>query len=177
MKKTPLHIAKPLPDEYPDWFTEEIGLVHYDDLLGGLEDSFEKTLAFLRSLPAEKLLYRYQPEKWTIKEVWQHVMDVERVQAYRAMRYARNDTTVLQRFDQNMYALESKANERDWDDILEEYAALRRCSILLFNTFDEETVMRRGTAGRSHLTVRAVGYLILGHEIHHAKIIRERYLT
>jgi hypothetical protein len=170
-------ITKPLPDEYPEWFAEEIALAPYDDLLGGLQDSFEKTLAFLRSLPAEKRLFRYQPEKWTIQEVWQHVIDVERVQGYRAMRYARNDTTVLNRFDQNMYAQESHANERDWEDMLEEYGALRRCSILLFKTFNEEMLMRRGTAGRSQVTVRAVGYLILGHEVHHAKIIRERYLT
>lgn len=169
-------IARPLPDEYPEWFAAEIEPVHYDELLDGLEDSFAKTLAFLRSLPAEKLLFRYQPEKWTIKEMWQHVIDVERVQAYRAMRYARNDQTVLHGFNENAYAQESKANQRDWDDILEEYSAVRRCSVLLFNTFDEEMMMRRGTAGRSQLTVRAVGYLILGHELHHTKIIEERYL-
>lgn len=173
---TDLRITKPLPDEYPEWFADEIALAPYDDLLAGLQDSFEKTLAFLRSLPAEKLLYRYHPEKWTIHEVWQHVIDVERVQAYRAMRYARRDTTVLHRFDQNMYAQESRANERDWEDILEEYGAVRRCSLLLFKSFDAETFMLRGTAGRSQVSVRTVGYIILGHEAHHAKIIRERYL-
>jgi hypothetical protein len=170
-------ITRPERDEYPDWFVEEIGLVPYDELLSGLEDSIEKTLLFLRSLPAEKLLYRYQPEKWSIKEMWQHVIDVERVLSYRAMRFARNDETVLHKFDQNKYVEMSNANERDWETMLEEHRAVRKSSLLLFRSFDTEMLMRWGTAGRSHLTVRSVGFLILGHETHHVKLIRERYLT
>ena len=168
--------AKPLPDEYPEWFVAEIDPVPYPELLSGLEESFHKTLAFLQSIPSDKLLYRYQPEKWTIQEVWQHVIDVERVLCYRALRYARQDTTVLHRFDEKEYAQHSKANLRNWDDLLEEYSVLRHSTRLLFKSFDAEMAMSWGTAGRSHLTVRSVGYLVLGHEMHHAGIIRERYL-
>jgi hypothetical protein len=177
MKKHAPRIAPPSPDEYPEWFAEEIELVHYHDLLEGLEESFNVTHAFLRELPEEKRLYRYQPDKWTIKEMWQHVIDVERVKAYRALRYARGDKTVLHGFDQNAYARESHANQRDWSEILEEYGAVRRSSSLFFHSLHEEAFMRRGTAGRSELTVRAVGYLILGHELHHVKIIKQRYLA
>lgn len=176
MQNPHLIITRPLPDEYPQWFAEEIELVHYNDLIGGLQDSFEHTFAFLREVPEEKLLYRYQPEKWTVKEIWQHVIDVERVKAYRAMRYARGDKTVLQGFDHNSYTVESDANRRNWQDILGEYSALRRATLLFFQSLGAEDFMKRGTAGRSELTVRAVGYLILGHEIHHRGVIRERYL-
>ncbi|MBX2889454.1 MAG: DinB family protein [Saprospiraceae bacterium] len=175
-ERTP-SISRPQRDEYPEWYAEEIERVPHDNLLTGLEDSFQQTIIFLRGLNAEKLLYRYQPEKWTIKEIWQHVIDTERVLSYRAMRFARGDKTVLQGFDQNKYAEVSKANARDWEDILREYSAVRESSLMLFRSFDEEMWMRRGTAGRSEASVRAVGFLILGHETHHVKIIRERYLN
>ncbi len=168
--------SKPSPDEYPVRFGPEIELVAYDELLFGLEDSFQKTTAFLRDLPAEKLLFRYLPEKWTIQEVWQHVLDVERVLSYRALRYARRDETVLHGFDENLYTDSSRANVRAWASILEEYTAVRASTLQLFKSFDAEMALRRGTAGKSEMTVRAVGFLILGHEIHHVGTIRERYL-
>lgn len=176
MSKGSLTITKPERAEYPEWYAAEIELVHYTDLLSGMEDSFQQTIAFLRTLPADKLLYRYQPEKWTIKEMWQHVIDTERVLSYRAMRFARHDATVLHGFDQNQYALESKANDRDWDDLLQEYSAVRVSSLALFKSFSAEMFMYRGTAGKSEATVRAVGFLIIGHETHHTKTICERYL-
>jgi hypothetical protein len=176
MQKRSLPVTRPERDEYPDWYAAEIELVQYDDLLGGMEDSFQKTLAFLHKLPEEKRLFRYQPEKWTIQEMWQHVIDTERVLSYRAMRFSRGDTTVLQGFDQNMYAEASNANDRDWDEMLQEYSAVRISSLHLFRSFDSEMFMLRGTAGRSHVTVRAVGFLIIGHETHHIQTIRERYL-
>lgn len=176
MQKHFLSVAKPGRDEYPEWYAGEIELVQYTELIGGLEDSFQQTISLLRALPSDKLLFRYQPEKWTIKEMWQHVIDVERVLSYRAMRFARRDETVLHGFDQNKYALESRANGRDWDDMLEEYNAVRISSLMLFKSLDAEMFMYRGTAGRSEVTVRAVGFLILGHETHHVQSIRERYL-
>lgn len=169
-------LSKPQPNEYPEWFAAEIEPVPYPELLDGLEHSFQETLAFLRTIPADKLLFRYQPEKWTILEVWQHVIDVERVLCYRALRYARQDTTVLSKFDEKAFAANSKANLRNWENLLEEYSTVRLSSQWLFRSFDREMAMLRGTAGRSELTVRAVGYLILGHEMHHVGIIQERYL-
>jgi len=177
MSRNILAIGRPERGEYPEWYAAEIELVPYSELLNGLEDSFQKTSAFLRELPSDKLLFRYQPEKWTIQEMWQHVIDTERVLSYRAMRFSRGDTTVLQGFDQNKYAEMSQANERDWADILQEYSAVRVSSLMLFRSLNEEMLLRRGTAGRSEASVRALGFLILGHETHHLKVIRERYLS
>lgn len=172
-----LTIGRPERNEYPEWYAEEIELVPYPELFSGMEDSFQKTSAFLRDLPSEKLLFRYQPEKWTIKEMWQHVIDTERVLSYRAMRFSRGDATVLHGFDQNKYAEISRANERNWADILQEYSAVRVSSLMLFRSFNEEMLLRRGMAGRSEASVRALGFLILGHETHHLRVIRERYLS
>lgn len=177
MSRNILAIGRPERDEYPEWYAAEIELVPYAELLGGLEDSFQKTSAFLRDLPSNKLMFRYQPEKWTIREMWQHVIDTERVLSYRAMRFSRGDATVLHGFDQNKYAEMSQANERDWADILQEYSAVRVSSLMLFRSFSEEMLLRRGTAGRSEASVRALGFLILGHETHHMKVIHERYLS
>ncbi len=100
----------------------------------------------------------------------------ERVKTCRAMRYARGDKTVLHGFDQNAYAKESNANRRHRQDILDEYSALRRATLLFFQSLEANDFMRRGTAGRSEPTARAAGYLVLGHEIHHRGVFSERYL-
>lgn len=173
---THLIITKPNSDEYPEWFAGEIEMVYYNDLIAGLEDSFKQTYPFLEKLTLEDLEYRYAPGKWTIKQIWQHVIDVERVLSYRALRYARQDTTVLMGFDENKYAEVSNADARNFNDILFEYAIVRKSTIALLNSFTEEMFMYRGTAGKSTMTVRSVGYLMLGHEIHHVNTIKERYL-
>ncbi len=171
-----LVIAKPSPGEYPEWFAGEIERVHYNNLLTGLDTSFHQTLALLQKLSAEDLSYRYAHGKWSIKEMWQHIVDVERVLCYRALRYARKDQTILSGFDENRYAAVSNADSRDFKEILEEYAAVRYATIALFKSFTAAMFLFRGTAGRSEMTVRSVGYLILGHEIHHVQTIKTKYL-
>lgn len=170
-------ISKPLPDEYPEWFAAEIQLVHYTDLINGFKDSFLSTIAFLRKLTQPDLEYRYAPGKWSIKQMWQHVIDVERVLTYRALRYARKDQTILNAFDENKFATASNADYRDFNHILREYTSVRDSTIEFFLSLTEAMLLYRGTAGKSNMTVRAMGYLILGHEIHHAQIIKERYLN
>lgn len=172
----PFIITRPEPSEYPEWAAAELDPIPYNDLIGGLQASYESTLNVIRELPETKLLYRYAPGKWTIKEMWQHIIDTERVLAYRAMRYARKDATMLSGFDANKYAEVSGANERPWTEILKEYAAVRGASIELFKGFREEVFLYRGQAGRTVMTVRSVGYLIIGHEMHHTGLIKARYL-
>lgn len=176
MNNHPL-ITKPSSDEYPEWFAAEIELVHYNDLLTGLQESSNRTLSFLHSLTEEDLVFRYAPGKWSIKQIWQHIIDVERVLSYRALRYARKDETVLSGFDENKYAVVSNADYRNFKDIIREYAVVRDATLELFRSFTEAMFFHRGTAGKSNMTVRSVGYLILGHEIHHVNTIRERYLN
>ena len=172
-----LIITKPTSDEYPEWFAAEIELVHYNDLIAGLQDSLSKTLTFLHKLTDQDLQYRYAPGKWSIKQMWQHIIDVERVLTYRALRFARKDETILTAFDESKYANVSNADQRNFKDIIREYAVVRDATLELFRSFTDAMILHRGTAGRSNMTVRSVGYLVLGHEIHHVRIIRERYLN
>ena len=171
-----LIISKPSTDEYPAWFAGEIEPVYYNDLIGGLDESFELTLPFLEKLTKEDLVYRYAPGKWSIKQMWQHVIDVERVLSYRALRYARQDPTILSGFDEKKYAETSNADARDFNAILFEYTVVKKSTIELFKSFTKEMFMYTGTTGKSNMTVRSLGYLILGHEIHHVHVIKERYL-
>jgi uncharacterized damage-inducible protein DinB len=127
-------------------------------------------------LAADALTYRYAEGKWSIKQVWQHVMDVERIFQYRALRYARQDKTILSGFNQNEYNEVSHADGREWADMLREYRAVRTASIELFRSFTEDMFSHIGQAGKSPMTVRSVGYLVIGHEVHHLNIIGERYL-
>lgn len=172
-----MKINHPEKEEYPERFHEEIRLVLYPDLISGLEESFQSISLFLKNIPEDKLLFRYADGKWTIKEIWQHVMDTERILAYRALCYSRKETKALPGFDENIYALNSKANSRNWEEILEEYSRIRSATISLFKSFDEEMLSQIGFAGTTtRISTKAVGFLLLGHEIHHARTIRERYL-
>jgi uncharacterized damage-inducible protein DinB len=146
-------------------------------LKDGLNISGELTISFLKSISKEKLDYRYAEGKWTIKEIVQHLMDAERVFAYRALRIAREDKTPLPGFEQDDYILPSQANSRTMEDILNEYNAIRSSTVALFDTFSNKMLMALGTASNSSVSVRAIGFIIMGHEIHHCEVIKERYLN
>jgi len=154
-----------------------IGLVPDDGLLlKHLQDNFIAIRELILSLPEEKLHYRYAKDKWTIKEILVHIIDDERIYAYRALRFARNDKTELPGFEQNDYALNSGANDRSVQNILEEYEAVRHATIALFNGLPEDSFLRMGTANKNKVTVRALAYHIAGHELHHINIIKKKYL-
>ena len=173
MKKIP----KPKTDEYPPYAAMYIDLLPDDGLvLTHLEENFRYVKEFILSLPAEKMLYRYAPGKWTIKEILVHIVDDERIYAYRALRFARNDKTELPGFEQDDFALSSNANERDLQNIFEEYESVRKATIALFNGLNEEVLTREGTADGNKATVRALAYHIAGHELHHINIVKEKYL-
>ena len=169
-------VAKPDPSEYPAWAQAEIALVEHTDLVSVLEECRNDSMAVLKGLDEAALRYRYAEGKWTIREIWQHIIDTERVLSYRAMRYSRGDQTVLSGFDAQKYTVASKPDERDWKAMLEEYAAVRTATICLFRSFDADMALLKGIAGRSEMTARAAGYLIAGHDRHHLNTIRTRYL-
>jgi uncharacterized damage-inducible protein DinB len=172
-------IKKPLPDEYPAYSSIYMDLVADDDrVLEHLRQMSFTIKEFIYSLPEEKLVYRYAPGKWTIKEILVHLIDDERIFAYRALRHARNDKTELPGFEQDDYAIFSGANERSIESIFEEYEAVRNSTIALFNGLPEESLMRRGNlvGNISERTVRAFAYHIAGHEAWHFKGMRERYV-
>jgi uncharacterized damage-inducible protein DinB len=146
-------------------------------LLTHLSDNFENTETLVRSLSAEQLLFRYAENKWSVKEVLVHIVDDERIYAYRALRFARNDKTELPGFDQDPFALYSGADQRPIESIMEEYEAVRMATIALYESFTDEALLRKGIANKSEATVRALGYHIAGHELHHINLIRNVYLA
>jgi uncharacterized damage-inducible protein DinB len=170
-------IEKPKPGEYPDYANMYMKLVPDDGLLlKHLEDNFEAVNMLIRSLASEKLLHRYASDTWTIKETLVHIIDDERIYSYRALCFARNDKTALPGFEQDDYVTFSNANARSIDNILHEYETVRQSTIALYDGFDDAALLRAGVANNNTTTVRALGYHIAGHELHHVNIIKERYL-
>ncbi|MGB5819989.1 MAG: DinB family protein [Saonia sp.] len=170
-------ITFPSHTEYPDYAQMYMDLVKTDGtLLDQLRTNLEKTIKLISTLSEEEINYRYAADKWTIKEVLVHIIDDERIYAYRAMAFARNDKTVLPGFDQNDYTMFAASSSRTLKNILTEYKAVRMATIALFDGFSEKALMRIGTADGKMASVRALGYHIAGHELHHIKIIKERYL-
>ena len=165
-----------LPTEYLPFYGTYIDKAVTLDLIPGLENSFKNTLNFFKSIPENKLEFSYADGKWTVKEIIQHLIDAERVFAYRALRFARQDKTPLPGFDENEYAVASDANNRTIEDLIEEYISLRQATIAMFKSFSDDVLMQIGIASQGETSVRAVGFIIIGHETHHCAIIRERYL-
>lgn len=146
-------------------------------LVEELEISVHNFIRFVQDIPMDRHDYRYAEGKWTIKEIIQHVMDAERVFSYRALRFARNDSTELPGYDENAYADNSHANERHLQSLLTEFSALRHANMAMFKSFTEEDLLRKGVASGFTVSVRALGFLLIGHQNHHMKIFRERYLN
>lgn len=170
-------IEKPDEGEYAPYTIIYIGLLPDDGLvLKYLKENLEATKDFILSLPEARLSFRYAEGKWTIKEILAHIIDDERIYAYRALRFARNDKTELPGFEQDAYALYSGANERSLKDLLNELTTVRQATRSLFEGLDSAALMRAGVADGKIMSVRAAAYHIAGHEMRHINIIRERYL-
>jgi uncharacterized damage-inducible protein DinB len=171
-------IEKPAEGEYAPYAIQYIGLLPDDGrVLDHLRDNFQRTRDFVLSLPEEKLMHRYAEGKWTIKEILLHISDDERIYAYRALRFARNDATELPGFEQDDYTAASNANERSLESLLRELETVREATITLFDGLDDAALTRSGTANGSVMSVRAAAYHIAGHELHHVNLIQERYLA
>ena len=145
-------------------------------IIENLEDSLEKLLQLLKNLPKEKQLYNYAEDKWTIKELIQHIIDCERVFAYRTLCFARKDKTHLPGFEQDDYMANYDSNSRIFEDLINEFVFVRNSTILMFKSFDAEILKSLGIASGYSQSVRALGYIIAGHQLHHTNIIKERYL-
>ena len=152
------------------------------DLVGGenvifaLGGQIDRTIPTLRALSEEASFKRYAPGKWTLKEVLGHMIDTERIFAYRALRIARNDKTELPSFDQDKFVAAANFDSRSWTDLHSEFELLRRVNILMFRGFDKQAWELRGNAGGNELSARAAAFIIAGHELAHMQIIREKYL-
>ena len=171
-------ISKPLAGEYAPYAIMYIELVPDDGLvLQHLHDNLQMLKELIGALPEEKLSIPCAQGEWTIKEILVHVIDTERIFAYRALRFARNDTTALAGFEQDEYVACAGANERNREDILAELTAVRTATLVLANSFTEEALTRSGLASGHTLSVRSALYQIAGHELHHLKSIQENYVS
>ncbi len=171
-----MNVKDLLSSEYSPYFQPYINNVADKPLLQCLEEGKLATESFFKSIPADKQEFRYEEGKWTPKEILLHLSDSERMFCYRAMSFARTENANLPGYDENEFAANSKANNRSLEDLISEYTTVRAASISLFKSFSDKTLLQQGRADNNLLSVRAAGFLICGHEIHHRNIITERYL-
>ena len=162
-------------EQMPQFFDRYINLAEDLDIVEALEKySTIETLVDQRKL--EELGDQiYAPGKWTVKDIVQHITDNERIQAYRAMRFSRNDKSTLPGYDENLLADNAHASARSLNELLAEFAAVRRSNILLYRSFTDDMQRRTGICFNTCISVLALGFVLVGHQIHHCNIIRERY--
>ncbi|HMD16775.1 MAG TPA: DinB family protein [Terriglobales bacterium] len=174
-------LLRPQPGEYAPYYDRYISLVHTNDahsndILAAFEDQRRQTLLLLSGRTEADGDLRYAPDKWTLKEVLGHINDTERIMSYRALRIARGDQTPIEGFEQDDYVRNGPFAQLALPDLIEDYIAVRRATISLFRNLDEPAWTRRGVANKNEITVRALAYIIAGHELHHRRIIEEKYL-
>lgn len=165
-----------IESDYPAYFSHYINLVENNDVVIAMQSNLKEFVAFLENIPEEKHNFKYQENKWTIKDVVRHIIDTERIFAYRALRFARFDTTELHGFDENNFAASLNTTAIKMEDLLEEFILVRKSTIKLFESFTLEMLSNKGFASGKQMSVLAAGFVISGHTIHHTNIIKERYL-
>lgn len=169
--------AKPAPDECAPYYRLYVDQVPEADVIAILNDQIAARAHILAHLSDEKARFRYAPNKWSIKEIIGHLADAERIFAYRALRIARADTTPLPGFEQDDYIAAANFDRRALPELLAELDTVRHASLSLFRSMTDEELMRQGTASDKPFVVRAIPFIIAGHEIHHTRVLRERYLS
>ncbi|MCU0436910.1 MAG: DinB family protein [Raineya sp.] len=168
---------KPLVGEYPPYAEMYLQHVNNENILVLLQERIETVKQIYNQIDEQKANFRYAPEKWSIKEVLLHVVDTERIFAYRAISIARGDTRALMGFDQDVFVQHSYADERTLSSIVEEFELVRNSNISLFKNLNSNVLTTKGNANGYDVTPRAIAFMLAGHEIHHTKIILERYLA
>jgi uncharacterized damage-inducible protein DinB len=159
------------------WYHNYIGQIPEADISAAFSNNDYNLTSYFHNIPEEKHDYRYAEGKWTIREMLQHIIDAERIFVYRALRFARKDSIPLPGFDENMYADNSKASSRKWDDLVKEFDLTRQSSTLFFLSLDEEQLDQNGISSGSPIYVKALGYITLGHAMHHKNILNQRYMN
>jgi len=169
-------MERPQTGEYNEYYDRYISLVSESDLTGVLASQPTELQDIFTPLSETDALFAYEPAKWTMKEVVGHIIDCERIFAYRALRISRGDATPIEGFEQDDYIAYGRANERATADLLEEFKLLRRANLLMFNHMNNDDLLRTGTANGDTISVRAIAFIMAGHVRHHSNILRERYL-
>ncbi len=172
-----LKIARPEPGEYAPFYERYISLVSGNDILATLDAQRRQTLILLSGRDESDGDVRYAPDKWTAKEVLGHVCDTERIFAYRALRISRGDRTPIEGFEQDDYVRNGPFAHHPLAEVIEDYIAVRRATITLLRNLEETAWMRRGIANKNEVSVRAIAYTMAGHELHHRRILEEKYFA
>ena len=170
-----LSISRPEPGEYAPYYDRYISLVSGADILNTLDAQRRQMLLLLSGRDDSDGNFRYAPDKWSAKEVLGHVCDTERIFAYRALRISRGDRTPMEGFEQDDYVLNGPFNLRPLAEWIEDYIAVRRATLTLLRNLDEPAWLRRGIANKNEVSVRAIAYTVAGHELHHRRILEEKY--
>ncbi len=168
---------KPEPDEYAPYYEKYVSLISEDDILATVEKQPLEIEALLSARKEADGDLRYAPGKWSVKEVLGHVIDTERIFSYRALRIARNDRTPMEGFEQDDYVKYGPFGQCSLAALVEEFKSVRLATVSLFRGLDEAAWMRRGVANKNEVSVRAIAYIIAGHELHHKKILQEKYFA
>lgn len=169
-------MSRPKKEDFGAFYEGYISKVDANDLQEAVRKYAQDLVDFYVKLPEEKANYQYAPEKWSLKDLLQHVIDTERIMQYRLLRIARNDKTPLPGFEENDFAISANANARSFSSLKDEFTALRKSTDLLIQSLSNEQLSLAGTASGTNTTANAIGYIIFGHLMHHKKIIEERYL-
>jgi uncharacterized damage-inducible protein DinB len=167
--------SRPDASEYAPFYHGYVMSVPEGDVLALIRSAGRELVETLRRIPEERGGHRYGPDKWTIREVIGHLIDAERIFTYRALRFARNDRTLLPGFDENEYVKTAGSDERTIAELTRELEAVRESTSLMFESLPDDAWMRRGNANGKEMSVRAVAYVVVGHPTHHLRILRERY--
>jgi uncharacterized damage-inducible protein DinB len=168
--------TRPAASEYLPYYERYIGLVPEGDVVSTLVSQMIETQSLLRALPASVATYRYAPEKWSVNELVGHMIDSERIFTSRALRFARNDPAPMPSFDQDDYVRNATFDSYPLADLASELEAVRQATIFLFRHMDEQAWSRKGVANNAEVSVRALAYIVAGHELHHREILSARYL-
>lgn len=170
-------MTKPQETEYAAYYGKYVSLVPDGNIVDTLTTQLSETLAAWQAVPADKAEHRYAPGKWSTKEMMVHVIDTERVMAYRALRIARGDKTPLPGFDQDVFMANTECSARSIADLADEFEAVRKSSLHLFRHLTDAAWQQVGTASDNPISARALAYIIAGHELYHQEILRDRYLA
>jgi len=170
-----MNLSRPEKGEYSEHYEKYVSLIAGTDILGILEAQRLQTLQLFAGRSERDGKFRYAMDKWSVKEVLGHVTDAERIFAYRALRIGRGDGTPLPGFEQDDYVRNANFSQRTLAELVEEFAAVRTASILFFRSLREADWLRRGVASKNEVTVRALAYIVAGHELYHRRILDERY--
>lgn len=170
-------MSRPEKEEYAEYYETYVSLVEETYIVSALEKQLNEWQNLFADISAEKADFRYAEEKWSIKELVGHLIDGERVFAYRALRFSRNDKTSLAGFEQNSYVANSNFSNAEFADLVAELSLLRRANILFFKNLSDEAWLQTGTASEAEVSVRALAYIMVGHIRHHTAILRSRYLA